>query len=1060
MRKIIFLHFIIILSSISLSAQQRQWDRPMQLSKCSIDIKADAFIATTFIEMEFFNPNRTEIEGLYRFSLEPGQVITAFQLDLNGKYRDGSIEEKWKATNTYNSIVGKRIDPALLTMEYTGNYSLRIFPVPAGGSRKITMTIQEAFETKENNLIYSLPLNIHDSVSIFNLNISATGNFLLPLGKGLIKQQPFVGKNKKFTLSWNASGIVLDKPISFQLPLSEDFSYCVKKAKNESYFAMRFRPAIPGDYPVNPRKIVVYWDASESAKKRNVAKEVSFLTRFLSYHAIEQLTIIPFNHKLLDTVVFHAGKNFNKNWQHYLQNLSYKGATQLGKIDMTGFDPDMFLLFSDGKNTYGSSIPKTGTALVSCIYTSYTVNKKALEQVTGSAGGKVIDLNKISISDAVKNCSTAINWLINIRFSNDLPVITQTLPLKTTGSILLNGRLTGIADTIILQYGNNNHAKYTEKIALNKQNPCIDSCIDRFAMLSNFKNKIQKYTWNDLIDFGLQEKIVTPYTAYIVLERTEDYIRYNITPPSDLEEECRKLNYVKRDTRFERRKLEKSSEYDILNNIITIYNQRITEWDKNAKHIFLDRSEFEKQPGIPTRENYSPSENLQSIEVLTGNAAGLTANSYQLSEVIVTAYGFSQKKNLTYSVSSIQRDNTLTSAMSLEQALQGRVPGLQVTPSTSPSAAGTIRLRGVNSISNSTPLYVVDGLPITGNINEIVNTADIDYISVLKDAAATSLYGSRAVNGAIIIVTKKGRPYNYYSYLNRRYRLKDMEDVEYMQELKSAIPAEKETVYENLKEQYGEDPGFYLDVAQYFYQNGLQQKAYEILLTGAEVTNGNPQMLLNIAYILESWKYFDEAIAIYSEILNQYPSDIGQTSNLSWALYQAGNYQQSVDVLYNAIKSSTGDNGWLSIQMKVKMLCDMNAIIASCGDKIDVSAIPAALIKPLPVDLKIVLDCNNGRINSLFIKEPSQSVSGIDSSRKVYDYSNQNNLLEYQLKKATKGTYLVSINYYGYYTGFKIPSMIRIRKFKNFGRENQSVENENIMMDNQYGEIEISEVKW
>ncbi len=73
MRKIIFLHFIIILSSISLSAQQRQWDRPMQLSKCSIDIKADAFIATTFIEMEFFNPNRTEIEGLYRFSLEPGQ---------------------------------------------------------------------------------------------------------------------------------------------------------------------------------------------------------------------------------------------------------------------------------------------------------------------------------------------------------------------------------------------------------------------------------------------------------------------------------------------------------------------------------------------------------------------------------------------------------------------------------------------------------------------------------------------------------------------------------------------------------------------------------------------------------------------------------------------------------------------------------------------------------------------------------------------------------------------------------------------------------------------------
>jgi len=1060
MRKLIFLQLITVLSSINLFAQQRQWDRPMQLSKCSIDIKADAFIATTFIEMEFFNPNKTEIEGLYRFSLEPGQVIIAFQLDLNGKYRNGSIEEKWKATNAYNSIVGKRIDPALLTMEYTGHYSLRIYPVPAGGSRKITMTIQEALETKENNLTYLLPLNIHDTVSMFTLNISATGNFLLPAGAGLIKQLPFTSSNKKFSLNWNAAGIALNKPISFRLPLSDSFSYCLKNSKSESHFALRFRPAIPGDYPVNPRKIVIYWDASESAKKRNVAKEVSFLTRFFSHHAVEQVTIIPFNHKLLDTVVFHAGKNFNKYWQQYLQNLSYKGATQLGKIDMTGFDADMFLLFSDGKSTYGSSMPKAGTALISCIYTSHAVNKKALEQITGSAGGKVIDLNKTSISVAVKNCSEAINWLIGIKVGNDLLKITQKLPLKATGLILLNGTIPGSADTIILQYGNNNHVRNTEKIVLNKQNPCIDSCIDRFEMLSNFGNKIQKHTWNDLIDFGLQERIVTPYTAYIVLERTEDYIRYNITPPSDLEEECRKLNYVKRDTRFERRKLEKSSEYDILNNIIIIYNQRITEWDKNARHIFLDRLEMEKQPGAPVNESYPSTDNLQSIEVLTGNAAGLTANSYALSEVVVTAYGVSQKKNLTYSVSSVQKDNTLSSAMSLEQALQGRVSGLQITPSAAPGAAGTIRLRGVNSISNSTPLYVVDGLPFTGNINEIVNMADIDYISVLKDAAATSLYGSRAVNGAIIIVTKKGRPYNYYPYHNRRYRLKDMEDVEYMQELKNVLPVEKETVYENLKEQYGEDPGFYLDVAQHFYQSGLQQKAYEILLTGAEVTNGYPQMLVSIAYILESWKYFDESIAIYSEILNQYPSDIEQTSNLAWALYQAGNYQRSVDVLYNAIKSSSGDNDWRNIQMKAKMLCDMNAIIAGCGDKIDVSAIPTALIKPLPVDLKIVLDCNGGRINNLIITEPSQSVPAMDSNRKMYDYSNQNSVLEYQLKNAAKGRYVVNVNYYGYYTSIKIPSVIRIRKFKNFGRENQSVETENIMMDNQYGEIEISEVKW
>ena len=137
-----FSFVILFFSVLSTTAQQRR-GRSMELKSCSIDIKADMFTATTFIEMGFYNRHDTELEGLYSFELHPGQVITAFQLDLNGKYRDGSIEEKWKASNAYNTIVGKRIDPALLTMDYANHYSLRIYPVPAKGSRKVTMTIQQ-----------------------------------------------------------------------------------------------------------------------------------------------------------------------------------------------------------------------------------------------------------------------------------------------------------------------------------------------------------------------------------------------------------------------------------------------------------------------------------------------------------------------------------------------------------------------------------------------------------------------------------------------------------------------------------------------------------------------------------------------------------------------------------------------------------------------------------------------------------------------------------------------------------------------------------------------------
>ena len=71
-------------------------------------------LATTVIEMEFYNPKDQEVEALQTFTLNNGQVITDFYLELDGKYREGSIEERWKARQAYNSIVGKRIDPAIL----------------------------------------------------------------------------------------------------------------------------------------------------------------------------------------------------------------------------------------------------------------------------------------------------------------------------------------------------------------------------------------------------------------------------------------------------------------------------------------------------------------------------------------------------------------------------------------------------------------------------------------------------------------------------------------------------------------------------------------------------------------------------------------------------------------------------------------------------------------------------------------------------------------------------------------------------------------------------------
>ena len=94
--------------------------------------------------------------------------------------------------------------------------------------------------------------------------------------------------------------------------------------------------------------------------------------------------------------------------------------------------------------------------------------------------------------------------------------------------------------------------------------------------------------------------------------------------------------------------------------------------------------------------------------------------------------------------------------LSVSQALQGRVAGLQVTNNGSPGTQPIVRIRGISSISfASDPLYVVDGFP-TGDLSTI-DTRDIESVDVLKDASAAAIYGSRATNGVIMITTKKGR---------------------------------------------------------------------------------------------------------------------------------------------------------------------------------------------------------------------------------------------------------------------------------------------------------------
>ena len=1047
MNKIIFL-FLLVLGASALYAQpgtstrDRLLDQPMQLKSADIKIDADFFTATTVLDLTFSNPHNLEMEGVYRFSLEPGQVITDFKLELNGKLRDGSIEEKWKANNAYNTIVGKRVDPAIVQMESLNNYRLNIYPFAPKGTRRVVITIQQLMQEKEQERLYNLPLSFGNKAEGFSLSIEAAGYKTPNVYKGLINELSFVRSGSKYNLNRSENNILLNKPISFGLPLPAITVACAQPAASGAGFAILPGIQAPTASVVKPKSAIVYWDASGSLATRDIEKEKSFLQDYISTHNIQELTIIPFNHQLLDSAHFEPAAS-GKSWKEFLDNIVYDGATQLGLIDLDRHKADMTLIFTDGYSTFGRSKPKPGNTLVYCISATPSVNTEVLNSIVNKGGGSFINLLTTLNTKAVEQTSRAKNWLMNITSASGKANINTAFPIALKPMNTIYGTMENSRDTLTLIYGYGNTVTYTEKISLASNSQCGSQGTARMPMFYAYNKMVNTGDWNRMLEFGLAERIVTLNSAFIVLERVEDYVKYNIAPPKELEEECAKLGYVRKDTRQERMQMAKQSEEQRLNQVIAYRNQlRATNqmykdyYSNPQNRIYEDRLMVTDNV---KRRNVEPMAVFEKAEITNG-----------LDAVVVTSINPMQK--------STQFGSRVISAGDLQgatvsQMLQGKVGGTA-------GSATNVQIRGINSIKPSNnPLYIVDGVATEAvDLNQI-NPATIRNIEILRSPTAMALYGHKAQNGVILINIKKDLSYNF----SGSYKLKHMEDVEYVTELKSASKYSKLKAYRVLQQANKNNTAFYLDVADIFFESGMNAEALSILQNAAEASGGSVETKISMAYILEKNHQAGKAIEIYIQLLNEAPKNLSYHRSLAWLYFQQGNHQQAVDILSNAIKLDLDDYEYAAVSYKALMLNDLNAML-SAQKGLDVSDVPTEFIDSAEADIRVVIEYNSLPYSGLAtVREPgNKSVSANNYSPNAkgtfsQGYSSDSRIMEYLNKTAEPGKYFVNVVNYNY-AGF--PLLVKLTIFRNFGRPAQTIETKVFSLENQAGDIEIDSFKW
>ncbi len=219
-------------------------------------------------------------------------------------------------------------------------------------------------------------------------------------------------------------------------------------------------------------------------------------------------------------------------------------------------------------------------------------------------------------------------------------------------------------------------------------------------------------------------------------------------------------------------------------------------------------------------------------EIIVSNAQSvvnlvLVDDVKALTEVVVTGYASQRKQDITGAVTVISpKELTALPAASVTQMLQGRAAGVTVGNDNSPGGGTMVRIRGFGSINNNSPLYVIDGVPTQGTLNQL-NPNDIESMQVLKDASAASIYGARAANGVVIITTKKGKPgapsitFDFYTGTQRPGKMLDLLNTRELGEYlyQSDLGAGKNPSVTSPSVQYRFDENGNQTVADYIYPN-------------------------------------------------------------------------------------------------------------------------------------------------------------------------------------------------------------------------------------------------
>ncbi|MCU7548555.1 VIT domain-containing protein [Chitinophagaceae bacterium LB-8] len=1000
---------------------------PIELQKLDICVKIIGTSSSTNFSMTFYNASDRVLEGTFVLPLPEGANVTRYALDINGRMREGVPVEKAKATEVFESVEKRKIDPGLLEKTEGNVFRTRVYPIPARGVRSIIIAYeQELTFNRSKKLLYHLPLYSKDTVEKFSLCIDVQQKGAAPeLQSSPISGLDFMLQKGHYCAHEQREHLVMDKPLDISIAkLSTEVESFVQNENGAYYFYLQ--TFLPTSTKVKklPQRLAVVWDNSLSGLYRNTEKEIKLLEAYLKRLGTATIQLYTLNNTFRLAGTYEVRDGLSTSLSGLLQKITYDGGTDYSAIRFP--DADEIILFTDGLSTLSDEGSLSASHVVYTVTTSTKANYSVLRSIAEQNGGSFINLSSSSIEEAIGGLTNQSLRFLGIRKNKNVVEHYPSTPTTIYNGFSMAGKLDEAPTLITLQFGYGKAVAFEKEVQLDFDEYEIEEWDFSKLVAQKKIQELEKdydHHKDEILHLGKQHSIVTQNTSLLVLEDVMDYVRHQIEPPLELRSEYKRLLRESRDelSRNQQNTLDNAIEYS--NSLWEWYN---TSFPVKKKLI----------------SKFTGAETMDHATSTVDTAIAIKADEERRVEYVPPPPSAQEEANKEREALSQRIDISKHEEAATQRALQGRVAGLSAARVQMNEVVveghGT-RIRGVssNTSSNRNQLVIVDGKVATS----LPPQQQIERIETMEPKAGIAVYGSRAMNG-VLLVTSKGAKEREEPQIKLQEKASS---VEYLKMLSKTPRNQQYQVYLELRDKNLLNPTFYYDIANFFLK---QDKALglQVLTNLGELDYQNHELLKLLGFKLKEQGEPDIQQFVFKKILLWRPQEPQSYRDYALALAEKGNYQAALDTLYLALtKEYNSDvmNNYEGIEETI--VTEINHLISRYKSHLNTSAINKKLIYSMPVDIRVVLNWNmNDTDIDLWVTDPSgekcfysQKETRI-GGRISDDFTDGYGPEQFLLKKAPKGKYKIQVDYYGE-SGVKVAgkTTLLVEVFTNYGRSTE-----------------------